>query len=447
MQTFRMKPFLHKPDLCVAVPGSKSITNRALMIAALADGRTTLKGVLFSDDSRVFMSALETLGFSLDVREEEAVVTVTGCGGQIPKREASVYVGSAGTAARFLTAMLALSGGTYEMTCSEQMKARPMRPLLEALELLGVEFLYREEPYAFPFLIRGRKESSSKEVSSVETVPLNIDKSSQFLSALLLAGVLQKDGFRIRLTGTRDARSYVGITMKMMQDFGAKVQMCGKDEYEVLPGQAYQVSSQGRDPARDGEYQIEPDVSAACYFYAMAAVHGGCAQVKYVHPDSSQGDIRFLDVLWQMGCSWEDSPEGIVLNGPADGTLSGGEFVMSDFSDQTMTLAAIAPFAAGPVIIRGVSHIRLQESNRIKAIVTELTRLGISCQELEDGIRIEPGNPEGTEIQTYNDHRMAMAFAVLGTKVPGVVINDPLCCRKTFENYFTLLTNLDLRLE
>ncbi len=440
MEKFRMKPFLHRPNLCVVVPGSKSITNRALMIAALADGTTTLKGVLFSDDSRVFMDALKTLGFSLDVREEEAVVKVTGCGGQIPRREASVYVGSAGTAARFLTAMLALSGGTYEMTCSGQMKARPMRPLLEALELLGVQFLYREEPYAFPFLIRGREE-----MSHMEAIPLNIDKSSQFLSALLLAGVLRKDGLRIRLTGTRDARSYVGITMKMMQEFGAHVQICRKDEYEVLPGQAYQGDNLVGSPG-GREYQIEPDVSAACYFYAMAAINGGRAQVQYVHPDSSQGDIRFLDVLQQMGCSWKDTPEGIVLDGPADQVLSGGEFVMSDCSDQTMTLAAIAPFAEGPVIIRGVSHIRLQESNRIEAIVAELTRLGISCQELEDGIRIEPGNPRGTEIQTYRDHRMAMAFAVLGTRAPGVVIDNPLCCQKTFENYFELLTNLDLSL-
>lgn len=448
MEKFRMKPFSHTPDLCVVVPGSKSITNRALMIAALAHGTTTLKGILFSDDSRVFMEALKNLGFSLDIREADAVVTVTGCGGQIPKREASVYVGSAGTAARFLTAMLALSGGTYEMTCSEQMKARPMRPLLEALELLGAQFLYREKPYAFPFLIRGREMPPMEPMSPTDSmaVPLNIDKSSQFLSALLLAGVLHKDGFRIRLTGTRDARSYVGITMKMMQEFGAGVQMCGKDEYEVLPGQAYKGDNLVGSPG-GREYQIEPDVSAACYFYAMAAVHGGRAQVRYVHPDSSQGDIHFLDVLQQMGCSWRDTPEGIVLNGPVDKVLSGGEFVMSDFSDQTMTLAAIAPFAAEPVIIRGVSHIRLQESNRIEAIVTELTRLGISCQELEDGVRIESGSPKGTEIQTYHDHRMAMAFAVVGTKVPGVVIDNPLCCQKTFENYFAILTNLDLSLE
>ena len=431
MEQFKMKPFLGKPELDVTVPGSKSITNRALLIAALAEGKSVLRGVLFSDDSRVFMKALQTLGYPLVIDEENATVTVEGYGKQIPKKEAAVYVGSAGTAARFLTAMLALSGGTYDLTSSEQMKARPMRPLLEALEMLGVVFEYKEEPYAFPFTIKGKEESSETEI------PLDIDKSSQFLSALLLAGVLCDRGFRIRLTGKRDARSYVRISMKMMREFGCEMNIHGENEYEILPGQHY----------RAGEYQIEPDVSAACYFYAMAAIHGGSARVRHVHPDSSQGDIRFLDVLQQMGCMWQDEPEGIVVSGPQNGRLSGVDVTMSDFSDQTMTLAAIAPFADSPVTIRGVAHIRGQESNRIQAIVTELTGLGICCEELPDGVRIEPGEVKEGIVHTYDDHRMAMAFAVIGTKVPGISIENPSCCRKTFEKYFEVLTNLDLSLE
>lgn len=434
MQFFRMKPFVKKPDLCVSVPGSKSMTNRALMIAALAKGETVLHGVLFSDDSRVFMEGLQALGYSLDIREKEAVVSVKGCGGQIPKRKAAVYVGSAGTAARFLTAMLALSDGEYRLTCSEQMKSRPMRPLLEALEMLGTEFTFEEQPYSFPFTVRGT--SALRKVQKPRTVLLNIDASSQFLSALLLAGVKCREGIRIRLTGTRSARSYVGITMGMMQAFGCEVKMHGENEYEVM----------GESHYRAMEYRIEPDVSAACYFYAMAAL-GGRALVRHVHFGSSQGDIRFLDVLKKMGCIWKDTPEGIVLEGPAMGSLSGGEFWMNDFSDQTMTLAAIAPFADGPTTIRGVSHIRSQESNRIQAIVTELTRLGISCRELADGVYIEPGKVRGGVVQTYEDHRMAMAFSVIGTRVPGIVIENPFCCRKTFENYFGVLTNLDLSLE
>lgn len=431
MQQFKMKPFSAKPDFTVTVPGSKSMTNRALLMAALAEGKSRLQGVLFSDDSRVFMEALRTLGYPLVADEENAVVEMEGYGKEIPKKKASVYVGSAGTAARFLTAMLALSGGTYEVESSEQMKVRPMRPLLEALEMLGAEFEYREKPYAFPFVILGRKKEKNREI------PLNIDKSSQFLSALLLTGILSEEGYRIRLTGNRNAKSYVRISMKMMEEFDCHMRVLEENLYEIIPGEHY----------RAGEYRIEPDVSAACYFYAMAAVNGGRVKVRHVHRDSTQGDIHFLDILEKMGCSCREEEDGIVLTGPADGRLAGADVVMSDFSDQTMTLAAIAPFATSPVTIRGVAHIRGQESDRIHGMVTELSRMGISCEEYEDGLRIEPGEVKSTLVHTYEDHRMAMAFAITGTKTQGIVIDNPACCAKTFEGYFDVLTNLNLRLE
>lgn len=435
MKQFAMKPFSEKPKIEVTVPGSKSITNRALLLAALAEGKSVLRGVLFSDDSRVFMEALKTLGYEVEICEEKAEVVIQGCGTRLPKDEAEVYVGSAGTAARFLTAMLALSGGRYKVTSSEQMKGRPMRPLLEALEDMGVEFDYLEEAYAFPFVIRGRRDVRCRKVS------LNIDASSQFLSALLLNGVFCPEGFTIELTGKRDARAYVEISMKMMEEFGCRMRQCTENEYEVLPGQNYR--------ARD--YQIEPDVSAACYFYAMAAVNGGSARVNHVHFDSTQGDIRFLRVLEQMGCKLREEETGIVLTAPVDGKLRGIEVNMSDFSDQTMTLAAVAVFAEGETVITGVGHIRRQESDRLKGIVTELARLGIGCEEREDGVTIRPGilncsEKEPVAIETYEDHRMAMAFAILGTRQAGIIVSDPLCCRKTFENYFRVLTNLDLSL-
>ena len=433
MKEYTLTPFQQQKNIQVTVPGSKSITNRALLLAALAKGTTTLQGVLFSDDSRVFMEALKSLGYTLSIQEEEKCVQITSPGEKIPLAQASVYVGSAGTAARFLTAMLALSGGQYEVTSSEQMKGRPMKPLLLALEQLGVEFEYREAPYHFPFYIKGRQ----------ERVDLNIDESSQFLSALLLAGVMCRDGLEIHLTGQRDARSYVEISMKMMKEFGCSMEQVEKDVYKVLPGQHYKARS----------YQIEPDVSAACYFYAMAAINGGTAQVMHVHRDSSQGDIQFLKVLEKMGCHCEDTPEGIVLTGAGAGKLQGIHVNMSDFSDQTMTLAAVSVFAAGETVITGVGHIRKQESDRIKAIATELNRMGIACQEREDGLLIRPDEDLLTEyrdgkrtvtFETYEDHRMAMAFAVIGTKLQGITIDDPLCCRKTFENYFQVLTNLGL---
>lgn len=435
MEQFAMKPFSEKPDLRVTVPGSKSITNRALLLAALAEGKSILKGVLFSDDSRVFMAALQTLGYEVEIREEQAEVVIQGCGTQLPKNEAEVYVGSAGTAARFLTAMLALSGGYYKVTSSEQMKGRPMRPLLEALEHLGADIEYMEEAYTFPFMIRGRRDTGCRKV------PLDIDASSQFLSALLLNGVFCPEGFTVELTGRRDAKAYVNISMKMMEEFGCGMCQRSENEYELLSGQRYQAR----------EYQIEPDVSAACYFYAMAAVNGGRARVNHVHFDSTQGDIRFLRVLEQMGCKVREETDGIVLTAPEEERLSGITVNMSDFSDQTMTLAAIAIFAAGETCITGVGHIRVQESDRLHAIVTELARLGIHCEEREDGVTIRPGIPacsadHPVTLETYEDHRMAMAFAIVGTKQPGVRIKDPLCCRKTFENYFEVLTNLDLSL-
>ncbi len=447
--TFKMKPFESQPNIDVSVPGSKSITNRALLLAALAEGKSVLKGVLFSDDSRVFMEALQTLGYPVDMDEKKEEITIIGQGSQIPKSNVSVYVGSAGTAARFLTAMLALSGGTYELKSSEQMARRPMRPLLEALEQMGTQFEYENEPYAFPFKICGRKQSWGRADCEAEKlaesgkaysrkVELNIDASSQFLSALLLCGIFEKEGFQVVLTGKRDAKAYVKISMKMMADFGCKMRQLSENVYEVLPEQTYTAR----------EYRIEPDVSGACYFYAMAAINKGKALVHHVNFDSVQGDIQFLKVLEQMGCTLTQAEQGILLEG-AD-RLHGIDVRMSDFSDQTMTLAAVAVFADSPTRITGVGHIRKQESDRIRGIVTELKRLGIRCEEEEDGLTIYPGRVLASKehpvvIETYDDHRMAMAFAVIGTRVSGIVIDNPMCCRKTFENYFEILSALFLR--
>lgn len=431
MEQYVCRPIEGNHRFEVIVPGSKSITNRALLLGALADGRTMLRGVLFSDDSRVFMQALKSIGFSVDINEEEKSVVIEGLGGRVPgdnEIERCVYVGSAGTAARFLTAFLALSGGRFRMESSDQMKERPMKPLLRALEELGVEFEYLEQPYSFPFRIRGRK------AINPECVDLDIDQSSQFLSALLLSGVMCREGIVVHLTGKRNARAYVTISMKMMAAFGCEVEQIDENTYRVLPGQRY----------RGREYQIEPDVSAACYFYAIAAITGNEIKVMHVHRETTQGDIRFLEVLEKMGCQVEEESDGIIVRGQTSGKLKGVHVNMSDFSDQTMTLAAIAPFADGDTVIDGVGHIRGQESDRLSGIVTELGRMGIQCDEREDGITIHPGHIRPAVIQTYEDHRMAMAFAVTGCRAEGIRIDNPECCKKTFENYFEVLTNLDL---
>lgn len=435
MEQYVCRPLKRNRRYEVTVPGSKSITNRALLLGALARGTTRLKGVLFSEDSRVFMRALQDIGFLTEIDEKRQQVVIQGCGGEIPhldeskeEKERRIYVGSAGTAARFLTAMLALSGQRFYVESSEQMKARPMEPLLRALEQLGTRFEFLEAPYAFPFRICGREK---KEPSYI---PLNIDASSQFLSALLLSGVMCQEGLTIRLTGKRDARAYVGISMQMMGAFGCETKQLDNNTYQVLPGQGYV----GR------EYQIEPDVSAACYFYGIAAVTESRMKVRHVHRDTTQGDIRFVDVLEQMGCQAEEEADGIVVTGPQKGVLRGVSVDMGDFSDQTMTLAAVAPFAESDTVITGIGHIRRQESDRIHGIVTELGRMGICCEEREDGLTIHPGRVRPAVIQTYEDHRMAMAFSIVGCRSEGIRIDNPSCCKKTFESYFNILTNLDL---
>ena len=417
---------LNKPINCVVeVPGSKSITNRALLMAALSDGECRLNGVLFSDDSRHFLTSLISLGYIIQVNEVEKYVIIEGHGGNLPKKEGTINVGSAGTAARFLTAMLALSDGEYIINASEQMKKRPMLPLFEALTAMGAEFTFIEKNGHLPVKVKGAAFNGAVPASEVD---IDISESTQFLSALLMVAPMLENGLKINITSKKTEGSYIKITTKMMHQFGCDTLHDGS-VYEIPAGQTYMAET----------YLIEPDVSAACYFYAAAALTGGHVLVKNVHSTSMQGDMKFLDVLKQMGCVIREEREGIYVTGPENGQYSGVDVDMNDFSDQTMTLAAIAPFANTPTYIKNIGHIRLQESDRIHAIVTELTRVGIKVEEEQDAIRIHPGTPHAALIQTYDDHRMAMAFALIGLKVDGIIIDDYECCAKTFEDYFEVL--------
>lgn len=436
MNVYNVKKVKKPIDICVEVPGSKSITNRALLLAAMGDGETLLKGVQFSEDSYNFLNAIKELGFKADVNEALKSVKITGMGGKIPVKEASIYVGSAGTAARFLTAFTAMGDGTYTLDSSEQMKKRPMKELLKVLEVLGAKFKWLGEEYNFPMEVVGiRKKLADnfQDIVSERTVSLNIDKSSQFLSALFMTVPTVFESVVINLTGSRDARSYVEITEQMMKQFGhIGVKRLSADSYRVTHGR-YHIE----------EYQIEPDVSAACYFYAMAAVTGGTALVRHIKKDSLQGDMKFVSVLEDMGCRTEWTSDGeLKLYAPKNGKLKGIDVNMADFSDQALTLAAIAPFADSPVAIRGVAHIRGQESDRIAVIVNELGRMGVKCDELEDGVIIYPRVPVQTTVQTYNDHRVAMAFTVTGMAADGISIDNPMCCKKTFAEYFNVVQNI-----
>lgn len=425
MSQYKVKTVGHPLNCTVEVPGSKSITNRALLMAALSDGECTLHGVLFSDDSRHFLTSLIALGYIIEVNEVDKFVIIHGKGGKIPKKEAVINVGSAGTAARFLTAMLALSDGTYTIEASEQMKKRPMRPLFKALSSMGAEFTFLEKEGHLPVCVKGAAFGGNRPEYEVE---VDISESTQFLSALLMVAPMLEKGLKIHITSKKTQGSYIRITTKMMHQFGCNVIHEGS-VYEIAAGERY----------TPGTYQIEPDVSAACYFYAAAALTGGHVIVKNVHSTSMQGDMKFIDVLKQMGCAVTEEREGICVTGPKDAVYKGIDIDMNDFSDQTMTLAVLAPFAQTPTYIKNIGHIRLQESDRIHAIVTELKKLGVEVKEEESAILINPGKVQPGVVDTYDDHRMAMAFALLGIRAEGIVIDNCECCKKTFEDYFRVL--------
>ncbi|MGN0318448.1 MAG: 3-phosphoshikimate 1-carboxyvinyltransferase [Lachnospira sp.] len=425
MSQYKVKKLDGPLNCTVEVPGSKSITNRALLMAALSDGECTLNGVLFSDDSRHFFTSLISLGYIIEVNEVDKYVIIHGRGRNLPKKEGTIDVGSAGTAARFLTAMLALSDGEYTINASEQMKKRPMKPLFDALKSMGATFTFLEKEDHLPVKVKG---ASCAGNTPVNEVSIDISESTQFLSALMMTAPMLKDGLTINITSTKTEGSYVRITANMMRQFGCGIEHEGS-VYKIPANSMYIPET----------YQIEPDVSAACYFYAAAALTGGCVLVKNVHSNSMQGDLRFLDVLKQMGCAIVEEREGICVTGPLNGEYSGVDVDMNDFSDQTMTLAVLAPFAKTSTLIRNIGHIRLQESDRINAIVTELNNLCIDVKEGRDRIEIMPGKVKGGLVHTYDDHRMAMSFALIGLKVDGIIIDDYQCCRKTFENYFSVL--------
>lgn len=409
--------------LILTVPGSKSITNRAMLLATLAEGTSLLQGALFSDDSRHFLKCIQDLGFETMADEAGRTIRIRGEGGRIPREEACQYVGSAGTAARFLTAFLGLSHGIYHMDASEQMRRRPMAPLLDSLAELGCDILYEEDcsPGHFPFTLRGHGFRKSD-------ISVNIDSSSQFLSALLIVSCLSETDFTTRIEGSH-GMAYIDMTRKMMEQFGVRTDRWDHRTFLTKAGQHY----------RPLTYQVEPDVSAACYFYAMSPLLNIPVLVRHVRFDSLQGDVAFLRLLEKMGCTAQETPEGILVKPPAEGRFRGITADMSACSDQAITLAAIAPFADGPTVITGIGHIRYQESDRIAAMTTELSRMGIRCKECDESLTIYPGTPRPCEVETYDDHRMAMGFSLTGLRSPGILIRNPGCCRKTFEDYFEVL--------
>jgi 3-phosphoshikimate 1-carboxyvinyltransferase len=418
-----IKPLTERLDAIVRVPGSKSITNRALVIAALAGGLSRLRGALFSDDTRYMLEALQTLGFTASADEASTSIGVDGMGGRIPAREAELFVGNSGTTIRFLTALVALGRGSFRLDGIPRMRERPIEPLLDGLRQLGTS-AYSEAGNGCPPV---RIQAAGLRGG---TARLRGDLSSQYFSALLLSAPLTDDGVTILVDGDLVSQPYVDLTMKVMGDFGVT---SSHQEYRrlLVPGrQHYHAHA----------YEIEPDASSASYFFAVAALTGGHVRVEGLGRDSAQGDYRFLEILEQMGCRVQRGASATDVWGPP--RLLGVEADMCHISDVAQTLAAIAPFADGPTTIRGIAHIRGKETERIAAMVTELRRLGQQVDEFPDGLRVTPAPIRPAELVTYDDHRMAMALALVGLRAPGIRILDPQCVAKTFPDYFDRLAQL-----
>lgn len=411
----------------VTVPGSKSITNRALLIAALAEGESTLTGALFSDDTRYMASALNMLGIRVTGDDQAESFIVQGCGGQIPAAEAELFLGNSGTSMRFLAAAVALGQGTFRLDGVPRMRERPIAPLLDALQQLGVDATSEDGNGCPPVKVVANGIAGG-------TAILPGDQSSQYFTGLLMAAPYARNGITIKVDGDLVSKPYIEITADVMASFGVDAEIDDEtwQTFSVAPGQSYQGH----------RYHIEPDASNASYFFAAAAVTGGEVSVEGLGTDSLQGDLDFVEVLEAMGAEVEMTEFETIVRGPAGGKLKGGDFDMTEISDTAQTLAAIAPFADSPVTIRGVAHNRIKETDRISAVATELRKLGQVVVEFEDGMTITPQPITPADIETYDDHRMAMSFGVTSLKSHGIRILNPECTAKTFPDYFERLMHL-----
>jgi 3-phosphoshikimate 1-carboxyvinyltransferase len=431
MQIYSPSPLHIPPAARVTVPGSKSHTNRALLVAALADGKTTLKNALFSDDSKYFAQALSDLGFTVTLDEAAKTITVQGLGGKISATKADLFIGNAGTAARFLTALLTLGHGAYRLDGVARMRRRPIGDLVIALDKLGAQINGETLDIDDPRMICPPVMVTSAGLPGGVT-SIRGDLSSQFLSGLLMVAPYAQKEVEIKVDGPLHSKPYIDLTLGVMEDFGVEVWRADYEYFRIFP-QHYLTP---------GDYAIESDASAASYFFAAPAICGGWVEVANLSRSARQGDIAFLDVVEQMGCRVTEVRGAIRIVGPE--VLHGVDVDMSDISDTSMTLAVIAPFADTPTTIRGIASSRVKETDRVAATVTELRRLGVKVDEHPDGMTIYPCQEiRPARIRTYDDHRMAMAFALVGLKVPGIEIENPDCVAKTFPDYFEVLERLN----
>lgn len=422
-ESFEMTPVAGPICGCVRPPGSKSITNRALVCAAIADGISTLNGALDSEDTRVMIESLGRLGIQVESADEQRRLIVHGASGQIPALEADLNCANSGTTLRFLTALTTLGHGAYRLDGIARMRERPIADLIDALNQLGANSSSEMTNGCPPVVVHANGLPGG-------TAKIRGDISSQFLSGLLMTAPAARSPVELIVDGPLVSQPYVRMTIEVMRSFGAE---CETNEalsrFRIDAPQTFQAT----------EYEIEPDASAASYFWAAAAVTGGEVTVDGLSTRSLQGDVAFVDCLEKMGCDVRRNAKSITVLGRP---LRGIDVDMNAVSDTVQTLSVVALFAEGATTIRNVAHVRHKETDRIAAVAAELRKLGAEVEERTDGLTIRPGKPQAAAIDTYNDHRMAMSFALAGLRIPGVRIKNPRCVEKTYPRYFDVLDAL-----
>ena len=405
----------------VDVPGSKSLTQRALIAASLAKGESLIRHPLMAEDTRYLIAGLNKLGAKIEPAADG--FHITGTGGIITNKCNEIFLGNNGTALRFLTALVCLGRGRYILTGEKRLQERPVGPLVEALQNMGVAISCRDNCPPVEVMANGLKGGE---------ITLTDIESSQYVSALLLCGPYTAKGIVLTLEGNIVSAPYIDLTVRVMNDFGAKIITGSKHQYMVGTQNIYT----GRD------YYIEGDASSASYFFLAAALAKRIIRVHGVTRKSPQGDIRLLNVLEKLGCTVTDGENWVEVS--ADQNLAQGDmtFDMGDMPDMVPTAGVLAAYRKGRTMITNVAHLRIKESNRLAAMVTELNRIGINASELSDGLLVEGGTPHGADISTYNDHRIAMSFAVAGLITPGIEIADKKCVDKSFPEFWQELAKL-----
>ncbi|MFO7667370.1 MAG: 3-phosphoshikimate 1-carboxyvinyltransferase [Desulfobacterales bacterium] len=404
----------------VSVPGSKSYTHRLLIASALSDGTCALKNCLRSEDTLLTLEALRKMGVGID--DVKTKITIQGTRGIFKACNEKLFLGNSGTSMRLLTGVAALGDGDYTLTGTSRMSERPIEDLLDGLKSLGIAARSVNNNGYPPVLIKGGKITGGR-------VKLRCNLSSQFLSSILLIAPYTKRGVEIEVIEGPVSKPYIDMTVDIMAKFGVDIKRDGYLKFDIEGNRCY----------RAGNHYVEPDCSQAGYFWAAAAVTGSEIKVKGITKESRQGDLNLTGLLEKMGCEIVLEKDGISVKG---GPLSGIEADMADMPDVVPTLAVVASFAKGTTVIKNVGHLKEKESDRLSAVVNELSKTGIDAKCTGKDLVIKGGAHRSAEIETYNDHRIAMSFAIAGLKVPGIFIKDEKCVEKSFPDFWKVLETL-----